>query len=242
MKKSVFILFLISYCVYGQDFDLSTSGRLSNSPAITVKSFTNSTLRANFLGNKASFENNNEVLGTPYMLKDWVGNLTFRTNNGKIFKVSNANFDKFNQKFVVKISKDSIYEFGHDNIDFAFLSVSTDTLKFKKVYLNDDLKKSLVDVLIENKKASFYKVHKSRVKEGSKNPMTNQKVTKDKLVDSDEYYLKVNNKIKLIRLKEKSFRKRIKEFRNLKTYAANNSLSFKKEKDVVKIINYYNSL
>ena len=79
---------------------------------------------------------------------------------------------------------------------------------------------------------------------GSANPMVNR--PNDRYVRGEEYFMMINGLINPIKLKKKSIYKLLKlnklNTSKLDMFIQSNSLSLKKEADVIKLLDYYSSI
>jgi hypothetical protein len=180
------------------------------------------------LNSKNSFNDN--MKGSIYLFKSWKNLSTLTSFSNKKLKIDNLNYDIENKQFVAKISNDSIYIF--DNLK----SVKTPFYSFKNI------DGTFYELLVDGK-VQLLKEYTGKYKKAVINKMTNQVVKKPQYVKTEILYLRQNKKIKKIKLKRSSIQKFISSKKEeIKKYIKINKLSYKKENDVIKLINFYNSL
>jgi len=173
------------------------------------------------------------------LYKKWNNKVEIHTDSKK-FSLDNVNYNIQRREFITK------------NDDGTYLNFSFNG-KIKKVVINGksfksfydtftDYDKRIYEIVYECDDFSILKRYRIVIIEASPNPMVNRK--SDIVSIEDEYYLKEGNSFKSLNLNKKSLFKLCDESKvtNIKQFAKKNSLSFKKEDDVIKILDFSNSL
>lgn len=174
-----------------------------------------------------------DISGSVYLNKNWFSTVVLNTLNDKSYKIPRANFDVLAGKFVVKIANDSIYAI--DN--FKTKSVIFNNKKFE-LYNNQYYQR------ISEGNLNVFKKYKIKIVEGAKDAIAKIKITPDRYVIKETFYLKNNLSFEKLKISKKNILNSMEESKRnkVKKYAKLNSLKFKKEKDLIKILYYYNSI
>ena len=201
-----------------------------------VNSFVNADVRPNGSGILVSGEVDPGIEGSPYLFKNWNTFAIIHISNGKKFTINNLNYDTKIDRFVSKVSLDSVYVFDASNLK----EVTLNNKKFKRFDRNDRYEYFQLVALSKGK--DILKKSIKLIKKGSIDPLTNKK-NKDKYVNSSKYFLNSKNGIEEFKLKKKSF---LKIFGNnslkIKKFIKKEKLSIKNDEDIAKIFKYYNQL
>ena len=91
---------------------------------------------------------------------------------------------------------------------------------------------------------NIFKKYDIKIVEGVKDAISKIKMTDDRYVIQEKYYLKRGLELEKIKISKKRIFKLFKDEqkKKVKKYVKENSLKFKKEKDLIKILSYYNSI
>ena len=178
-------------------------------------------------------ESNDNILGSVYLHKEWSSTITLNTINNKTYKFSKANYNIALDKFVVKISKDTLLAIDNSKVKFILF----DDNKFERI------NKKYYERLSEGN-LNLLKEYDVEIKEGLKDAISKIKVTEDKYVIKSTYYIKTDDNLEKIKPNKRSFNKIFEEQnkKRVKKFMKQHSLSFKKDNDLKKILKYYNSL
>ncbi len=232
MKKIIQIIVIFNVLIgYGQADFLFGSG--ANSSA---------NMGSNYVGTYLNKEFNNSLMtkvqGTPYLFEDWKTFAIITTQDDNKYKIRNLNYDSKLDLFVAKISFDSIFTFNPNFLK----SVVINNRPFKK-YLNQ--KSSLFnyyEVISEGEKVELLKRNIKVIRQGIMNHLTMEKET-DYYILRIKYYVNDHGKIKELPLKKKNVLQTFgDQSQKVKKFLSENNLSIKKENDLIKIFEYYNSL
>ncbi len=185
--------------------------------------------KGNYIFYKA--EKSNKTKGTKFLLKKFVHNGVITTFYNKSYETANINIDLTTNNFVSKINKDSLFVYNN----------------LKKVVIDGDVFEKRGDkifrVISKGKKISLYKYSfkektKPRIDKYSKEIKSPSKWK----LREEYFYEKNGNGLKKIKLKKRNFLKLLKSNKYVKEFIKKESLSIKKDKDLEKILNYYNNL
>lgn len=173
-----------------------------------------------------------KIEGTRFLFKKFENRSVIIDSNDKEFLIRNLNIDLLNKKFVSQFSKDSLFIFNN----------------LKAAYINGDKYENfngeIFKTIYKGKEFGLYeKLYKKKI---------DRKVDKRGLIISEAkwslnkaHYVFKKGKLKMIKLNKKNIL-RIIENENYKkkllNFSKENNLSFKKDKDINKILKYYNSL
>jgi len=173
--------------------------------------------------------------GGVYLYNNWNKTAVFKSITDS-FIVKGVNFNIKSGNFEIKISSDSIFIVN----PVSFKSISVGNELFKYDVLNN---RKFLQVIYESKNLSLYKHYVLVIKKGNYNPL-NGKFTPNELTPKSKYLLLQNGSINNNFILNK--KNTLKLFFNFKTkvdkYAKANKLKYKKEKDIIKILTFYNSL
>lgn len=240
MKNCILFLSLIVlfyFNSYGQKpGGLDIKSNNPKAPLETISNFNPSTFTGGYFHKESSTINkieNKEILGSFYLFKDWNSNSKIKTFTNKTYKIDNLNFDLDEGKFLSKISNDSMY---------VYKSLKEISIQGKK-FIN--INNRYYEVLKTGKPYLLIKNYYGVLKPAITNKMTNQLIKAPEYVAKIKYYLtdETNSKLNEIHLKKSSILKLLNtKKKDINNYVKNNDLSFKKEVDLIKIVDYYNSL
>jgi hypothetical protein len=225
------VICLISSTSFAQ-YDVSTFGNSNISPVA-------SNTAGLWIISKGTSEN---IGGSLYLFDNWDTNGYLTTIADKKLSLYGMNYDTKSDAFVVKISKDSIFMFDDSQIK----EVIIDNKRFKKYdnvpNIDQADRKSYLEVLANTNDIEILKFHGKILKLGIMNPLT-QISTPDKYIDYHKIYFKKGATIKEIKLNKKEFSEQFdSKSKEIKKFISENKISLKEEKNLQKILNYYNSL
>ncbi|MCK5401569.1 MAG: hypothetical protein KAJ28_08030, partial [Flavobacteriaceae bacterium] len=191
--------------------------------------------RMQTFGSAVTFYNpKRQTDGTFYLFDKWNNYTIIQTEDNQKFVLRNINLNLERHTFESKVEGDSIFTFNFNNIDRFIVNGRT----YKNFYWNDDNK--VYEIIFESNKFQILKGFKVELIEGSANPMVNRK--NDKYIRREYYFLRKDDKIESFKFKKKRILKLLSnndaETNKIETYAKQNNLSFKKESDVQRILDY----
>ncbi len=229
--KNIILLFLISFT--SATFAQIANG-LAPDPSSSFNGFTK--LDDGFLRLRTD-PKKVEVKGTVYAFKDW-GNIGSLHIDGKNHHLADVNFNMWTNTIESRVGKDSVYIFDLANVEYA----SINNRKFKSFYFAKENKDKIFEVLYDGDEFTMLKGYEVGIKRGDPDPLMVKKVV-NKYFTTKTYYIKDGNNFKAITLKKKSMLPLFKDKANVVgVFVKQNKLSFKKDKDLKKIFDYYNSL
>ena len=179
-----------------------------------------------------------EIDGSIHLFDNWENTAIIHTNDAQRFMLRNINLNLKRNTFESKISKDSLFTFNFNNIEKFVINNKV----YKNYYWDDDNK--VYQVIYDGDDFQILKGYKLEFVEGSANPMLNR--ARDKYIQKEYYYLREEGRIKYFNLKKGRILKLLKgqedKARKAEAYAKNNRLSFKRELDVQKILEYSDNI
>jgi hypothetical protein len=176
------------------------------------------------------------VDGSEYLFDAWENTAFIYTKDKSTFSLKNINLNIKRNSFVSKLGKDSIFTYNMNNIDKIIINRKI----YKNIFSEDG--KRVYQVIYEDTDFSILKGFSIQAVLGSPNPMVNRK--SDRLVRKEVLYLKKDNVIKRFRLGKR----RVLDLVNANNkkevlrYAKDEKLSFRKEEDIHKILEYSSNL
>ncbi|WP_028890752.1 hypothetical protein [Tenacibaculum sp. 47A_GOM-205m] len=184
-------------------------------------------------GEFSEFSENNEMNGTPFLFDSWNNPSIITLTTGKIYKLSNINYDLNRKKFVSKISDKELFVF--ENINEVIVKgkkyLKINDVFYQEIFYNPKGLSLLKKILLKKVKPVV-------------NKMTYQVIKKGEYKKKGKYFLKKGNELIEVKLKKSSILNELpRELRKeLDKFSKRESLSFKDEGDLFKIMRYYNSL
>ncbi len=162
-----------------------------------------------------------------YLYETWDNKAIIFVDNNK-YQLSNINFNITSNSFESRLGRNKIFSFKNIYID----SVKINNHFFKKS------KNYFYEVLFENKNNQLLKKHEIEYQEGILNRLDG-KVGKSRRYIVYKYIINLNNSFSKIELNKKSILNLFKANQfELEKFVKRKKLSYKKEKDIVKIMNF----
>lgn len=219
MKKFFLLVFCISFSVvFSQD---TTNFRTQSTGDLLTSGF----------WIPASSINKN-IKGSNYLFEKWENFANIYSDNGNVFRITNLNYNIKSKKLEAKISNDSVFQFNTEGISKVRIMNST----FKLI--DSEFMKELM-----TGKVGLYIKYSLKTKDAVFNPLTHDELTPEEIIKVEDYLIQVEGKSFDIKLKKGDILKFLKDKeKEVKDFVKRNKLSFSNEKDVVKILGYYNSL
>lgn len=186
-------------------------------------------------GSSFFYNTRNIVLGSVYLFDEWNNTAEIHTLSNERFLVRNINLNINRNAFEAKLTdSDSIFSFNFNNIRHIVINDKI----YKNYYYNDDNR--VYEIIYQSNKFSIMKGFSIKVVSSSGNPMVNR--SNDKYARFSSYFIKRNNSIKPFKLRKRSIYNLLDNDKNvisrLESYMSNKNLSYKREKDVVQILDY----
>ena len=170
MKITVLLFLMVNIIGYSQ----STSTSVSENNALTLHRITGSGGSGGVsrsYGQAMRFVNPPKAIdGSIYLFKKWKGSpAVIESKDKKTFVLDNINFNLKTNRFVTKISQDSIFVINMDKID----NINILGKVFKKI--DSEIGTRIFEVVFESDKISILNFHSVKLVEGSVNPMLGRK-------------------------------------------------------------------
>ena len=174
--------------------------------------------------------------GDVYLFNNWNGVGAIITEQGSKFKLKSINYDTEQDRFVTKISPDSVFVFSAKSV----VQVSLNTKNYKR-YFNYGIFK-YYEVIAFAKGLELLKKSTKTLKKGAKDPFTNS-YKADKYFLMSKYFFNSKLGMKELKLRKRAFLSFFGEdARKIKHIMFKHKLSHKKEEDLVKIFDFYNKI
>jgi len=185
-----------------------------------------------------------DIKGSIYLYDDWNNSgKIFFANNATAYKLPTSNFNIQSRRVEMKYAKDSLFVINSANIDKIIIRDKT----FKLFKDPDYNRNALFEEVFASEDVVLVKKYKLAVNEGQVNHMTGRKLSPDKYIRKEIYYIskdpnhedfnvvKFNKKL-VYSLVDKDNQDQVKAFYKEK------NLSYKDENDLKILLNYSMSL
>lgn len=226
MKSSIFFLLLIcSSIVYGQGMHDSGRTGFLNPMQYSGIYLTVSDLQL-------------EEEAKIYLFPKWEGKYEVYLSEKEGYSFSNLNYNVKANTLESKISKDSVFQFEIERINF----IKHDSRKYKlyKIHANSEL----FQEIYVSEDIIFLKGFNAVLRKGTVNPLTLEYIQRDEYSIVEKFYLKLRDgDFVELNLNKKSVLKLLENhYDQVDSYALASKLSFKSEPDLFKILLYYDTL
>jgi len=186
-------------------------------------------------GSTFFYNTRNVILGSVYLFDEWNNSAEIHTLSNERFLVRNINLNISRNAFEAKLTdSDSIFSFNFNNIKHLVIN---DKIYKNYFYKNDN---KVYEIIYETNNFSIMKGFSIKVVSSSGNPMVNR--SNDKYAKFSSYFIKLDNSIKPFKLRKKSIYNLLdgdqKIIQRLESFVTNKKLSYKRENDVVQILDY----
>tara|TARA_B100000427_G_scaffold303112_1_gene287447 strand:+ start:47 stop:724 length:678 start_codon:yes stop_codon:yes gene_type:complete len=186
-------------------------------------------------GSTFFYNTRNVVIGSVYLFDEWTNSAEIHTLSNERFLVRNINLNINRNAFEAKLNdSDSIFSFNFNNINKIIINDKT----YKNYFYNDDNK--VYEIIYEAENFSIMKGFSIKIVSKGANPMLNR--ANDKYAKFSSYFIKMNNSIKVFKLRKKSIYNLLNNDKSIisrvDVYIRSKNLSYKNEDDVVQILNY----
>jgi len=172
-----------------------------------------------------------DVKGNPFLFEEW-NTKGVVYSDGKIYNVDKLNYNIYKEEIGALKEKESVFVYDSQYID----SVKIDNVRLHK------LDGKFYEVLQTGSKASLFKKYDTRIVDGMVNNMDGTK-QKDRLVIMDDYYVRTQGKLEKFKPSKGSLEDIFgSEAQEMKKIIKAEKLSYKKEKDLINIFEFYNGL
>jgi hypothetical protein len=186
-------------------------------------------------------QNEKTTEGSPYLYGEW-DNIAKVYFNGKAYIFNTFNYNVYAQQFEAKVSKDSVFAVNPSGVDKVVLKNRV----FRR-YLDPELEhNSYFEEIIKSKDFLLLRKYSTIIKKAEVNPLTKTPKGLPVLKLEEDFYVlkgessqlnKINfKKSSILDLIDKNFVKEV------QSYVKENRLKYNNLEDVVRILEYYNSL
>lgn len=181
-----------------------------------------------------------EIKGTPYLFDNW-NNKSQIYIQDRVYDIPSFNYNIRSERFEAKFSEDSLLI-----INPRYIKKIVINNKVFKRYLDPEFERnSYFEEIIDVNETTIVKKYIIKFQEGNLNPMTQQKISPDKFLKNEQYYLKDNeNELKLIKLKKSTILSLVQSDKRtiIKNYSKEKKLKFNKIDDVIRLLNFYKTI
>lgn len=224
----MFCLFLSCTVVFSQ---LSTT---SNNPNATVM---NVALQYDGVYIRTT-ERDSAIEGNVYLFSSWDGSYEIYVPGNKGYSMQNLNYNIKDRILESKISKDSVFQFDIEKINF----IKHDGKKYDVLKVNDG--SELVEEIFVTDNVSFVKRFNVVLSKSVVNPLLQISTQNDVYSINKSFFLKVKEKDFVeVKLNKRSVLKLLADKSGeIKRYASDLKLGYTSENDLIKIFRKYDSL
>jgi len=177
------------------------------------------------------------ILGSAYLFDEWNNDGEIQTLTGERFLVRNINLNISRNAFEAKINdNDSIFSFNFNNIKQIIING-----KYYKNYFNNEDNR-VYELVYSGKTFSLLKGFTVKLVTGSGNPMVNR--SNDKYVKKESYFIRSTDKktIESFKMNKRSlnklFENNLKDVTRILAFIDSSNLSYKDEKDVIRMLEF----
>ena len=177
------------------------------------------------------------ILGSAYLFDEWNNDGEIQTLTGERFLVRNINLNISRNAFEAKINdNDSIFSFNFNNIKQIIING-----KYYKNYFYDEDNR-VYELVYSGKTFSILKGFTVKLVTGSGNPMVNR--SNDKYVKKESYFIRSTDKktIESFKMNKRSlnklFENNLKDISRILAFIDSGNLSYKDEKDVIRMLEF----
>ena len=225
MRLIFILIFLVSNFIFSQtnsqtDFRSALTGETTN-------------FGTSFFYNQPS----KVILGSAYLFDEWNNDGEIQTLTGERFLVRNINLNISRNAFEAKINdNDSIFSFNFNNIKQIIING-----KYYKNYFNNEDNR-VYELVYSGKTFSILKGFTVKLVTGSGNPMVNR--SNDKYVKKESYFIRSTDKktIESFKMNKRSlnklFENNLKDVSRILAFIDSSNLSYKDEKDVIRMLEF----
>ena len=177
------------------------------------------------------------ILGSAYLFDEWNNDGEIQTLTGERFLVRNINLNISRNAFEAKINdNDSIFSFNFNNIKQIIINGKY----YKNYFYNEDNR--VYELVYSGKTFSILKGFTVKLVTGSGNPMVNR--SNDKYVKKESYFIRSTDKktIESFKMNKRSlnklFENNLKDISRILAFIDSGNLSYKDEKDVIRMLEF----
>lgn len=180
-----------------------------------------------------------EIEGSLYLFPNWRGSYKVIAKNGDFHQLYNLNYNIKTQKLESHTSKDSVFQYDLNNLDYVVNNY--DQKKYKAIFEGE--LNGLFFEVFNSGKIKLFKKSNIIVEEGVMNPLTQEMMSKNKYIQKVSYYFWVKDEYVQTKLSKGNVLKLLGDKKDLiKEFASSNKLSFSSEEGIKVILNHYSSI
>jgi hypothetical protein len=216
----------------------NTSGWTDAQAASMVTNLDAMTKMMSTFGAFDNFQFNNKGLdGSIYLFENWENRGEIQIESKK-YVVSNINYNIKHNKILMRIEGDSTFVFDIINLD----KLSINGRQFTSVYNANENDNRIYEVIYQDNNRSLLKGYFVSFIEASPNPMVNR--GRNEIKQGHSYFIYENGKLKPFRMKKSNTLSLVNndKSKELERYVKSKHLSYKKEKDMVKIFDHVSEI
>ncbi|MDO6597891.1 hypothetical protein Q4512_13275 [Oceanihabitans sp. 2_MG-2023] len=235
MKKLIFIALFMSVTI---SFAQSSTTILPDGGGNNGSDIQNINGRSGFWINSTI---SSDLEGTFYLYNNWINRAEVHDVSGKGYNIPNCNFNvKFNRIEALLDNDKTGKVFAFNNRDLTKVKIGRKSFVKKSI---DKGQSYLLEVVHEGKEIALFKAYSPTITTTRINPMTQQKMGKDKIDITSSYYVEKNGEIEAIKIKKSSVLKLMANKKEaVKSFIKENKLSVSEDADLFKIFQYYDTL
>ena len=177
------------------------------------------------------------ILGSAYLFDEWNNDGEIQTLSGERFLIRNINLNISRNAFEAKINdNDSIFSFNFNNVKQIIINGKD----YKNYFYNEDNR--VYELVYSGKTFSILKGFTVKLVTGSGNPMVNR--SNDKYVKKESYFIRSTDKktIESFKMNKRSlnklFENKLKDVSRILAFIDSGNLSYKDEKDVIRMLEF----
>ena len=178
-----------------------------------------------------------EIKGSTHVFPNW-RNIGIIDIDNKKYRLANINFNIKTNNFESQVGKDSIFILDIANVNHIYIN----NRKFQSFYFSNKKGDQSFEILYDGDDFKLLKGYEVGIRYGETDPLMVKKKV-DTYFTTKTYYVRRGTDIQEISLKKKNILLLFKDKANLvSTFAKKNKLSYKKDNDLKKLFNYFDSL
>ena len=227
-----FYLFYLAVFVSGFSFS-----QMTNMSGVGGSIDTFAELRGVEFDKVANPTKNNRIEGSVHVFETWDNNGVIKLGSQN-YSIKNINFNAFKNTIESKIDEESVYAFDLKTNDVVYIN----NREFRNCFDPKKGMNRIFEVIAGDKDFQLLKSYDIQVYMYQADPLMIRK--KDgKYMTNKAYHINSNGNISEVKLKKKSLLKAFGDkSKAIEKFIKSNKLSYKKEDDLKKIIDHFNSL
>ncbi|WP_053975719.1 hypothetical protein [Mangrovimonas xylaniphaga] len=183
---------------------------------------------------------NTNIEGSVYLFSSWVNVSTVYMKEAS-YQIQNLNYNIDKDQLEAKFAEDSVLVLNSQEV----LRVKIYNVELAQYYNAEKKKRGFFQTVVDTGEFMLLKQYSVSIKEGTFNPMTQQRTKPDEYVKHEEYFIKRKEQegLKAIKLRKSVILELVgSKGDQIKAYVKDNNLRYNNDFDISKILTYYNSL